>query len=186
MSPLNSKITQPVLETKRLRLRPFVLADAGDVQVLAGNFAIADTTLNVPHPYPDGGAETFIAGHAAQFAKGENNTLAITLKSDGTLVGAINISVDQRHQRGTIGYWIGQPFWNQGYATEAGRPLLDFVFTQWKLHKVVGTYLHRNPASGRVMQKLGFVQEGVLKEQVFRWGRFDDLVTCAVFHPTKN
>jgi RimJ/RimL family protein N-acetyltransferase len=171
----------PTLETARLRLRPFVLADAPDVQRLAGVFAVADTTANVPHPYPEGGAETFIASHAVQFAKGENITLAITLKSDGTLVGTINISVDQRHQRGEIGYWIGQPFWNKGYATEASQSLLDFVFTEWKLHKVVGTYISRNPASGRVMQKLGFVQEGLLKGHSYRWGRFDDLVTCALF-----
>jgi hypothetical protein len=67
--------TQPVLQTNRLILRPFVLSDANDVQRLAGDFAVADTTLNIPHPYPEGAAEEFFSTHkASRFGFGDNRT----------------------------------------------------------------------------------------------------------------
>jgi ribosomal-protein-alanine N-acetyltransferase len=66
---------QPTLTSDRLLLRPFTLADAPDVQRLAGDRDIASTTLNIPHPYEDGVAETWIGGHRERFDKGEQASL---------------------------------------------------------------------------------------------------------------
>jgi len=89
----------PILETKRLALRPFGLHDAAEVQRLAGDRAIADTTLNIPHPYKDGMAEEWISKHQDAFTKGEGVTFAVTRQSDGSLVGAISLmGVTQGHQ----------------------------------------------------------------------------------------
>jgi ribosomal-protein-alanine N-acetyltransferase len=171
---------QPVLETKRLILRPFALSDAKEVQRLCGDFAIADTTLNIPHPYPDGAAEEFISTHPAKYEKGDGVVFAITLKSDGSLIGGMDLYITKRFHRAEIGYWIAKPFWNQGYATEAGKAVVDFGFTQWSLHKIIGTYLSRNPASGRVMNKIGLVQEGVLRDHVIKWDLYEDIVTSGI------
>ncbi len=95
---------QPVLETDRLILRPFVLSDAKDVQRLAGDFAVADTTLNVPHPYPDGAAEEFIASHPAKYERGESITFAITLKNDGRLIGCMDLILIKRFCQTELGY----------------------------------------------------------------------------------
>jgi ribosomal-protein-alanine N-acetyltransferase len=171
---------QPVLETDRLILRPFALADAKDVQRLAGDFAVADTTLNIPHPYPDGAAEEFFSTHQAKYEKGEGIIFAITRKVGGSLIGGVGLDVTKRFRRAEIGYWIAKPFWNQGYATEAGRAVVAYGFSKGSLHKIVGTYLARNPASGRVMKKIGLAQEGLLREHVIKWDRFEDLVTCGI------
>jgi ribosomal-protein-alanine N-acetyltransferase len=171
---------QPVLETNRLILRPFVLSDARDVQRLAGDFAVADTTLNIPHPYLDGAAEEFFSTHQAKYEKGEGITFAITLKVDGGLIGGVGLDVIKRFRRAEIGYWIAKPFWGHGYATEAGRAVVAFGFDKWSLHKIVGTYLARNPASGCVMRKIGLAQEGLLREHVIKWDRFEDIFTCGI------
>ena len=165
---------QPILETPRLVLRPFALSDAPTVQRLAGAAAVADTTLAVPHPYADGMAEAWIATHQAAFERGENVVFAITLR-EGELVGAINLHLEPPHQRGELGYWIGEPYWNRGYATEALRAVIEYGFAIQGLNRMVARHLRRNPASGRVMQKAGMRREGEQRQHVMKNGRFEDL-----------
>jgi RimJ/RimL family protein N-acetyltransferase len=171
---------QPVLETERLILRPLKPADAKTVQQLAGEFAIADTTMEIPHPYPDGAAEEFIASHPAKYNSGEAVNFGIILKDNLSVIGDIGLVKASRFRRAEMGYWIAKPFWNQGYATEAARAVIDFGFESLALHKIVARHFSRNPASGRVLQKLGFVQEGLLRDQVMKWDRFEDEVICAL------
>jgi [ribosomal protein S5]-alanine N-acetyltransferase len=166
----------PTLETTRLVLRPFSLDDAGDVQRMAGAPEVADTTLNLPHPYKDGMAEAWIGTHQARFDAGEGVVLAITLRDTSALIGAIEIRIDQRHRRAELGYWIGVPYWRQGYCTEAARAVVAYGFRELNLHKIVATHLVRNPASGRVMQKAGMEREGLMRQHVFNGERFEDLV----------
>ena len=171
---------QPVLETSRLRLRPFVPSDAETVRTLAGDYQVADTTLNIPHPYPEGAAEEWISRHPHDWAAGTGVTCAIATAGDGALVGAVGLSLKPRHAQGELGYWVGVPYWGQGYATEAARALVDFGFRTLGLHRVQARHLCRNPASGRVMQKIGMVLEGTLRESVRRWDRFEDVALYAV------
>jgi ribosomal-protein-alanine N-acetyltransferase len=166
---------QPTLETDRLVLRPFTASDAERVQVLAGEYAIADTTLNIPHPYEEGMAEAWISTHAAKYAAEELAAFAVTLKDGGTLIGAVGLEIDRRFQRGELGYWIGVPYWNQGFCTEASKAVVDFGFFALGLHKICAHHLTRNPASGRVMQKVGMTREGTLREHVIKWGRHEDV-----------
>jgi RimJ/RimL family protein N-acetyltransferase len=96
-------------ETERLILRPFTLSDAPLVQKLAGDKAIADTTLNIPYPYKDGMAEQWIGTHRGNFEKGVITTYAVTLKPDEKLAGAISLVINKRFERAEMGYWIGRP-----------------------------------------------------------------------------
>ncbi|MEQ9563233.1 MAG: GNAT family N-acetyltransferase [Woeseiaceae bacterium] len=169
----------PVLQSDRLTLRPFTLDDATRVQHLAGSRAIADTTLNVPHPYEDGMAEDWISTHEAKSNDGDL-TFAITLKESGELVGAMGLRVDKPFARGELGYWIGEPYWRRGYCTEAATRLLRFAFTELHLNRVHAYYLARNPASGRVLQKIGMSREGIARKHTMKWDRFEDLVLCGI------
>jgi RimJ/RimL family protein N-acetyltransferase len=168
-------MTQPTLSTKRLILRPFEQDDAKNVQRLAGDFAIADTTLHVPHPYEDGVAETWIESHKTKYDARELATFAIIRKNDFTLIGAIGIAISSQFHRGDLGYWIGVPYWNQGYCTEAAIAIINFAFSDLGLHKVTAHHLVRNPASGRVMQKIGMSREGTFRDHTLKWDRFEDL-----------
>ena len=165
---------QPTLRTQRLVLRPFARADAPIVQRLAGAAAVADTTLAIPHPYEDGMAEAWIASHAPAYAQGENVVFAITDR-DGLLRGAINLRLEPQHARGELGYWIGEPYWGHGYATEAVTAVIAYGFAALGLNRLEARHLSRNPASGRVMQKAGMRHEGQQRQQVRKQGRFEDL-----------
>jgi ribosomal-protein-alanine N-acetyltransferase len=165
----------PQLETARLILRPFGNADAADVMRLAGDRAIADTTLNIPHPYKEGMAEEWISKHQDAFDKDQGVTFAITRKSDGILVGAISLMGMAKGHQAELGYWIGKPHWNQGYCTEAGRALLRYAFSDLALVRVHSCHITRNPASGRVMQKIGMQNEGCRRHHVRKWDKTEDL-----------
>jgi [ribosomal protein S5]-alanine N-acetyltransferase len=170
----------PTLDAPRLVLRPFAPADAADVQRMAGRREVSDTTLNIPHPYEDGVAERWIASHAEAAAAGERLTLAITLRETGELCGAITLHLRQGHARAELGYWVGVEHWSRGYCTEAARAMLAHAFDTLGLHRVHSTHLTRNPASGRVMQKLGMRHEGTLREHFRKWDRFEDVAVYGI------
>ncbi|MCK4256189.1 GNAT family N-acetyltransferase [candidate division WOR-3 bacterium] len=165
---------RPTLETKRLILRPFYLSDAAEVQRLAGDSAIANTTLNIPHPYEDGLAENWISTHQEIYEQGKGVFFAITLKPAGTLVGAIGLMDMTRGQQAELGYWIGKPYWNKGFCTEAGHAVIQFGFQELNLIRINSRHLSRNPASGRVIQKLGMSHEGRQRKYVKKWDKFED------------
>lgn len=169
-----SKTVQPTLCTPRLILRPFTLADAPDVQRLAGEWDIAARTLVIPHPYPDGLAEEWIRTHPKDFAAGSSANFAVTL-IDNTLCGAIGLGLVPENQLAELGYWIGKPFWGKGYCTEAAAALLQFGFKDLGLNRIQATHYSDNPASGRVMQKIGMVHEGRRRQHTYRWGAFKDI-----------
>src|SRR4030042_366648 len=172
------KMLQRQLQSERLTLRPFVLDDAINVQRLAGDHSIADTTLNIPHPYEDGMAEQWISTHKMKFESGENVHYAITLQSTEELIGAIGfVVINRRFDQAEVGYWIGRPYWNKGYCTEAGHTLLNYGFDDLMLNRIHAFHFRRNPASGRVMQKLGMIKEGLLRQHVKKWDVYEDIVT---------
>lgn len=165
----------PTLETERLILRPFSLADAPAVQRLAGSRAVADTITGIPHPYPDGAAEAWIAEHPRLFAEGKEVTLAIVRKADRALIGSISLMDIAPGYQAELGYWVGEPFWGEGYCTEAARAVLDYAFGTLGLTRVYARHFRRNPASGRVMQKLGMTHEGCLRRHVAKRGKLEDI-----------
>jgi len=172
--------TLPVLETERLVLRPYTLADAPRVQQMCEDWAVASTTLNLPHPYPDGAAEQWISTHADNFRQGTEVTLAITLKPDRPVIGSVALMVTKNHLRGELGYMVAKEHWNRGFCTEANRALVDYGFRVLGLNRIQAMHFPRNPASGRVMQKLGMTKEGLLRQYVCNRGTCEDLVLYAI------
>jgi RimJ/RimL family protein N-acetyltransferase len=145
----------PVLETKRLALRAPRLEDAKTVAMLANDRRIAENTARIPHPYKHADAESFING--ANKADGEAVFL-ITLR-DETIIGACGIAVQDEAPE--VGYWIGAPYWGQGYATEALHAVIDYAFTDLGHEALQAGARVTNPASRRVLEKCGFQWTGV-------------------------
>lgn len=168
------------LHTQRLILRPFEITDATDVQRLAGDIAVADTTLNIPYPYEDGMAEQWIATHQPKFEAGELVNFAITIRANGNLAGAIGLVVNRRFDNAELVYWIGRQYWKHGYCTEAGHAVLNYGFTELCLNRIHASHLSRNPASGRVMEKLGMTMEGLLRQHVKKWDKYEDCVEYGI------
>jgi RimJ/RimL family protein N-acetyltransferase len=107
-------------------------------------------------------------------------TYAVTDAGSGVLMGAVGLTITPAHARAELGYWLGVPYWNRGYSTEAANAIVDFGFTRLGLHRIQAHYLTRNPASGRVMEKLGMRSEGVSRHAVRKNDRFEDLETYAI------
>lgn len=177
---------KPVIETERMILRPFRPTDAKDVQTLAGHRDVAATTYNIPHPYEDGIAETWISTHEEKFKKGEAVTLALTLKEDGRLIGTISLFEIIKGHKGEFGYWVGVPYWGKGYCTEAAKALMEYGFNELDLNRIHGCYFTKNPASGRVMEKLGMSYEGTQIQHTLKWGKFEDLALMGMLKKDWN
>ena len=158
------------LATERLLLRPFTLDDAPAVQRLVAAYEIAENTLLIPHPYPEGAAAEWISKLGTM---PDNHVFAIVLDAD--VIGAIGMEVQREHDRGEIGYWIGVPYWGRGYMTEAVRAVLGWAFESLGLNRVFAEHFTRNAASGRVMQKAGMRHEGSLRQHDKKWDAYLDV-----------
>jgi len=145
----------PVLETKRLTLRAPTLKDAKAVAVLANDRRIAENTARIPHPYKLTDAESFIAG--ANKADGETVFLIVR---GSTIMGACGVAVADPNAP-ELGYWLGVPYWGQGFATEALHAVIDFAFGEFEHTALHAGARVTNPASRRVLEKCGFQWTGV-------------------------
>ncbi len=168
---------RPTLRTERLVLRPCRASDAPRVRELAGEREVADSTLTIPHPYPDGEAEAWIAMQEPAFRLGEMAVFAITMPDD-TLVGAVGLKLEEDSGIAELGYWVGVPYWGNGYATEASNAVLDYGFESLVLGRIWARAFARNPASSRVLEKVGMRHEGTLRNSI---QKNDELLDAEVF-----
>jgi RimJ/RimL family protein N-acetyltransferase len=90
--------------------------------------------------------------------------------------------IDAEHSQAEMGFWIGVQSWGKGYATEAARRVVRYAFEELKLNRVYAHHMVRNPASGRVLEKVGLKREGLLRQRVRKWGVFEDVVLLAILH----
>ncbi len=146
----------PTLESQRIVLRPYELADAQSVHRLAGDKIIAEMTANIPHPYVDGMAEEWISKHSNWFSDRQAIALAIQLSETGEHIGTISITQIEG-KSGNLGYWVGVPYWGNGYCSEAASLIIEYGFHEYGLNLIYARHLPENSASGKVMTKNGFV-----------------------------
>ena len=169
------------LTTDRLVLRPLDAQDAPRLVELLNVRAIHETTLQIPFPYTLEDAEFWIKLAGIQHEDDQSFNLSIRLRETDELMGGIGMrDFDRDHLRAEMGFWIGVPYWNQGYMTEAVRAVLDYGFGTLGLHRIWAGHLVGNNASGRVQQKAGMTREGVLRHQFCKDGRWVDDVVYAI------
>lgn len=170
------------ITTNRLVLRLFQKADAENVSRLCNNYNIYKNTLYLPYPYSIEDALSWIEHHLDNFIIDRSYEFAITDKESGELYGAIALSNNQQFNHGEIAYWIGEEYWGSGYATEAAQAILHFAFKEKQFYKVFARFFRSNPASGRVMQKIGMKQEGILIDHVRKENQYEDLVCYGIIN----
>jgi RimJ/RimL family protein N-acetyltransferase len=173
--PENPPDTRPTIETERLVLRPFQPSDAPAQHVLINDKEIAANTRSIEFPYPEGAALKWIEQHPKMWLDGKAAVFAICLKPDGQLVGAIGLEISPQDENAELGYWLGRKFWNQGIATEAAAAVVRFGFQTLALNKIHAHHVTRNPASGRILEKIGMTREGLFRRHIKKWGTFEDV-----------
>jgi ribosomal-protein-alanine N-acetyltransferase len=161
---------RPTIESERLRLRPFTMDDAPAVERFAGRYEVARTLLAMPHPYPEGAAQQWIAKHEGQWRSGSELLLAMTERSNGEFLGAFAFKFDPPHRNAEAGYWLRYDRWGEGLTTEAFRASVVWGFEALGLHRIFARHMAGNPASGAVMRKAGLVHEGTLRQHCWKDG----------------
>lgn len=145
------------IDSERLILRPVETCDLGRVAQFLADHDVARMTASVPSPYPAVAAEGWLMLMRARAHLGEDFIFAVELPGDG-LIGVIG--AHKREGKVKVGYWIGRPYWGHGYATEA---LRAFVTEAQNLGDLHASHFLDNPASGRVLEKAGFVPTGAVE-----------------------
>ena len=156
------------IKTNRLVLGRLSFKDIPKIIEYAGNKKVAESTLNIPHPYEEKDAIFWINSANKGMENKTQFTFGIRTKKEDEFIGGIGLKINIRFQRAELGYWIGEPFWNKGYATEAVEAILKFGFNDLNLNKIYATHLVENPASGKVMIKNGINCKNLLKANVRR------------------
>ncbi len=173
-------IKQIDIGTDRLVFRAFQLEDAERVALLAGDKKVSGTTLNIPYPYDVKDALVWIGKHNSFLENDSISTYAIVLKESNILIGAISLIFNKRHKRAELAYWIGVPYWNKGYCTEASLAMLELGFITHGFNKIHASSLDTNPGSFRVMKKIGMKYDGIKREEIYKGGKFLNLLLYSI------
>lgn len=166
----------PKIETDRLILTELQAGDIPQIVNYASNRNISEYTLNLPYPCSEKDAVYWVNLSNQGLKNGTNYIFAIRLKVSDEVIGGIGLTVEKKFFCAEIGHWIAEPFWNNGYTTEATKSVIDFGFDNLDLNKITSSHLDKNPASGKVMFKYGMIKESVLKEHVCKNNFFHTLV----------
>jgi RimJ/RimL family protein N-acetyltransferase len=174
-------IEQPVIETLRLQLRPLESSDTLEIQKAAGIREIADTMISLPHPYPDGEAERYISQTQKEREAGSSVTFVIEMKEGKGFCGLIEVrDIDREHSQGELSFWLTTKAWGHGYMSEVVQVTVRYGFEVLSLNRLYAYHMLRNPATGRVLEKNGFRQEGLLRQRVQKWGKYEDVALMAI------
>lgn len=157
-------LTVPTLTTSRLVLREITRADAEPLFTLQSDAQALKYWDSAP--WRDRAMlDRFFAGGDEMVRSETGVRLAVTLASSDAFIGGVTFnSFNAAFRSASFGYIVAPSHWGRGYATEAGEALLDWAFDTWDLNRVQAEADTRNPASRRVLEKLGFTLEGTLRE----------------------
>lgn len=156
----------------RVVLTPLSKEDASDIAHLLNNKRVWDNIRDyVPHPYFEKDAYDFIDSISE-----ENPAMTFGIRWEGTLAGVIGFKpqTDVYRKSVEVGYWIGEPYWGKGIATQAIRQIVDYGFSNLDINRIfAGVYSHNTP-SMKALEKCGFQKEGVFRKAVIKNGVFLD------------
>jgi len=162
-------------------LRKIQVEDRERLVELANNPNIANNLRDdFPHPYTIEDADHFI-----KHAQSAQPTLRFCIEKDGIYVGNIGIhpQEDIYRRSAEIGYFIGEPHWGQGIASQAVKMIVEYGFQQLNYHRIFAGVFSYNQASKKVLEKAGFTYEGASIQAVYKGGELFDELRFAVINP---
>ena len=162
------------IRTSRLVLRSLERADLDQMLPLITR-EVAATTLRITHPYTRKDAEEYFDGMQSEIAKDKMLQMSIFVASSDEYCGSVGLRIEREHGRAELGYWLGVPYWGQGYASEATQAVVAYGFGELGLNRIYATVFAGNTASCRVVGKAGLKYEGCMCQHVNKWGRFLDV-----------
>ncbi|RLJ31066.1 RimJ/RimL family protein N-acetyltransferase [Chryseobacterium sp. 7] len=169
----------PIIQTERLILSELEEKDIPFIVEYLQHRIFSDLTSNIPFPYVEDDARSWLKMSKEAFENHTGYIFAIRNK-EGQIMGGIGLS-DRDDDKAELGYWIGVPYWNKGLVTEAAKAIVDFGFKKLEFNKIFATHFLHNPASGRIMEKIGMEQEAVLKQEMKKDGEYFDIVRYSIF-----
>ena len=180
MSPSAFFFSLPDLETEDLILRKPRLRDAKDIFSYASDPEVARYVLWEPHRSVSETA-SFIRDLRARIRAGCPSSWVVVLRGTGTVIGTVGfVWYSAENNAAELGYSFSREYWNHGYATQALRAVIDAVFSSLPLNRLEAQHDVRNPASGRVMQKCGLTQEGILRGRILNKGEYVDTALYSI------
>lgn len=157
------------------QIRPWRLEDAGDLAEALNNKKIMDNLRDgLPYPYKTEDAEFFIK---AMLAADKESTYAFAITVNDKAIGSIGVfRKDNIHcKTAEMGYYIAEPYWGQGIGTSAVKQVCDYIFTKTDIVRIFAEPFSHNVGSCRVLEKSGFVFEGVLRKNAVKNGIVVDM-----------
>lgn len=158
-------------------LRPWSERDKAELVQIANDREVwRNLTDLFPHPYTEADA-AFWVQHALEISA----SLHFAIESQGYLAGGVGIIAGEGIYRktGQFGYWLGRSFWGRGIATAAARSMVQHACAYLPFARLEAPVFGWNPSSMRVLEKVGFIREGVLRRSVFKDGELTDSVMYA-------
>ncbi|UWX56237.1 GNAT family N-acetyltransferase [Maribacter litopenaei] len=156
----------------RVLLRELKQEDVPIIAELANNIKIFNNVRDAfGHPYTEENAQRFFE-HQAE----SDTEVVFAIETDGKLCGLCGLILqdDVYGKSAEVGYWLGEPFWGKGIATSAIGLLVSHAFKEFKLIRLYAGVFEYNSGSMRVLEKVGFVKEGISRKAVFKNGKFWD------------
>lgn len=165
----------PELSTERLNLSALTAVDIPLIVWYANNHEVAKYTANIPHPYAEKDAVFWLNMANVGMKQSNHFVFALRDKETNAFMGGMGLRLHAQFKRAELGYWLAEPFWGQGFTTEAAAAVIRFGFKQLKLRKINARHIIANGASGKVMVKNGFQLEGTLRREMVRDGKEHDV-----------
>ena len=159
-------------------IRSFEESDIPSLVKYANNRHVWKNLMETfPHPYTETDAQDWITHVRSQ--EPETN---FAIASEEELIGGIGFDIqrDVHRKSSSLGYWLGEPFWGQGIATRAVTAITHYIFQNYDIVRIYASVFYWNPASGRVLEKAGYIYEGRLRKHVYKDNRITDLLMYAI------
>lgn len=164
------------INSSKICIREIQYSDSDKIQTVASLSEIADTMISIPHPYPDNEAKRFVAQRISETKSGNAVVFVLEKIQDNSFCGLIEVrDIDHEHLQGELSFWLAPNAWGKGYMSKVIRSVLDYSFTELELNRLYAYHMERNPASGKVLARNGFQKEGILRQRVRKWGKFEDV-----------